>query len=64
MNDDDDSLQPDTMLDALRKEDLYEMSVGDLKNRISLLEIEINRCKTALESRADTRSEAEKLFKI
>ncbi len=39
------------------------MSVGELRERIALLEEEIVRLKAAIEAREKTRSEAESLFK-
>lgn len=55
---------PDLTLSRLGKQDLYTMSVGDLKERIASLKAEIARCEAALSTRADTRSAAEKLFKF
>jgi len=55
--------KPDPTLSRIVKEDLYELSVGDLEGRIESLKAEIERCKKAIESRGDTKSEAEKIFK-
>ncbi len=56
--------KPDLTLSYLVKQDLYEMSVGDLEERINALKAEIKRCETALSDRGSSRSEADKLFKL
>ncbi len=56
--------KPDLTLGFLAKQDLYTMSVGDLEERIASLKAEIARCEAAMKDRGDTRSEAEKLFKL
>lgn len=55
---------PDLTLSRLSKEDLYEMSVSDLEARIASLKAEIDRCEKAIQTRGDTKSEAEKLFNL
>lgn len=55
---------PDFALASLGKQDLYTLSVADLKVRIEALKAEIARCEAALALRGDTRSAAEKLFKF
>ena len=55
---------PDPTLSRLGKEDLYDLSVGDLEKRIKSLKTEIVRAEKAIEARGDTRSEAEKLFNL
>ena len=64
MDDDLPKDKPDPALSRILKEDLYELSVGDLEGRIESLKAEIARCEKAIESRGDTKSEAEKIFKI
>lgn len=56
--------KPDLTLGFLAKQDLYEMSVGDLEERIEALKAEIARCEAAMKDRGSSKSEAEKLFKI
>lgn len=56
--------KPDLTLGFLAKQDLYTMSIGDLEERIGALKAEIVRCEGAIEKRGDTKSEAEKLFKL
>lgn len=55
---------PDLTLEKICKQDLYTMSVGDLKARIDNLKAEIARCEAAIATRNDTRSAADKLFKF
>jgi uncharacterized small protein (DUF1192 family) len=43
---------------------LDAMSVGELRERIALLETEINRLKDTIAARERTRSAAESLFKL
>jgi len=54
---------PDLTLQKIGKEDLYDMSVVDLEERIASLKAEIIRCEAAVEARTDTKSAAEELFK-
>lgn len=56
--------QPDLTLAKIGKQDLYTMSVGDLRERIASLKGEITRCEAALGARSDTKAAAEKLFKF
>jgi uncharacterized small protein (DUF1192 family) len=55
---------PDLTLEKLGKQDLYTLSIGDLKQRIASLKTEIARCEQALADRDSTKSAAEKLFKF
>jgi uncharacterized small protein (DUF1192 family) len=55
---------PDLTLENLGRQDLYTMSVADLIARIQSLKTEIARCEAAIESRNDTRSAADKLFRF
>lgn len=64
MEDDRPKEAPDLTLDKLGKQDLYTMSVADLTARIDSLRSEIARCEAAIANRNDTRTAAEKLFKI
>jgi len=64
MEDDRPKEAPDLTLDKLGKQDLYTMSVADLRARIDALKSEVARCEAAIASRNDTRTAAEKLFKI
>lgn len=64
MEDDRPKEAPDLTLEKLGKQDLYAMSVGDLRARIESLKSEIARCEAAIATRNDTRSAAEKLFKL
>lgn len=56
--------KPDLTLSYLAKQDLYEMSVSDLEERIEALRAEIARCQSALDDRGSSRSEADKLFNL
>lgn len=58
------SEKPDLTLSKISKDDLYELSVSDLEDRIASLKAEIARCEKAMDDRGGARSEAEKLFKI
>jgi len=53
----------DLMLGYLVKQDLYDLSVDDLKERISAMEAEITRCKKLIETRGNIKAAAENLFK-
>ena len=64
MEDENDRPVGDEILAALIKQDLDRLSVGDLSDRIALLQTEIERCKAERDNRGDIRSAAEKLFKI
>lgn len=55
---------PDLTLEKIKKQDLYSLSIGDLKERVASLKAEIDRCETALAARDSTKSAAEKLFKF
>lgn len=64
MNDEAPRAIPDLTLKAIGKQDLYDMSVGDLEERIEALRTEIARCEAAVAARGSTRSAADKLFKF
>lgn len=51
------------MLEALGAQELSALSAADLSDRIASLEIEIARCKKALEGRQGATAAAEALFK-
>lgn len=52
----------DSALFALVREDLDPYSVEDLRLRVELLEAEVKRARTAMESKKNRRSAAEALF--
>ncbi len=54
----------DLTLSKIGRQDLYTLSVGDLRERIVSLQTEIRRCEEALALRDTTKSAAEKLFKF
>jgi len=56
--------KPDMTLGYLAKQDLYDLSVSDLEERISALKMEITRCEKTLGDRGSSKSEADKLFKF
>lgn len=64
MEDDRPREAPDLTLSKIGKQDLYTLSVGDLKERIASLRTEIERCEQALALRDTTKSAAERLFKL
>ncbi len=64
MEDDRPKEAPDLTLEKIGKQDLYAMSVADLSARIASLKAEIARCEAAIAMRNDTRSAADKLFKL
>ncbi|HEY4545739.1 MAG TPA: DUF1192 domain-containing protein [Pedomonas sp.] len=53
----------DDPLAALRREDLDRLSLDELKQRISVLEAEIDRTRAKLDSASTFRSAADALFK-
>ncbi|MEM6414738.1 MAG: DUF1192 domain-containing protein [Pseudomonadota bacterium] len=55
--------KPDLTLSKIKKQDLYDLSVSDLEERISNLTNEIERCRSIINDRGDTRAAAEQLFK-
>ena len=57
------SEKPDLALGFLAKQDLYNLSVDDLDERIAALKAEIIRSEAAKNDRGATLSAAEKLFK-
>ncbi len=56
--------RPDWALDKLVKQDISDLSVDDLKERIANMRAEIERCEAAIDQRGDTKAAAEKLFKM
>ncbi len=56
--------KPDLALGYLKKQDLHDLSVDDLKERIAALKAEILRCENAIGNRGGAREEAEKLFNL
>ena len=55
--------KPDDPLTLLTKQDLDPLSVEELQARIALLEAEIARVKSKLESSVNFRASADELFK-
>ena len=53
----------DLSLDGLIKQDLSDLSVDDLKERIANLRAEITRCEALIEARGSSLAAAESLFK-
>ena len=64
MNDEGVNEKPDLALGYLKKQDLHDLSVDDLCERIAALKAEIARCEEAIGNRGGAREEAEKLFKL
>ncbi|MEL6112041.1 MAG: DUF1192 domain-containing protein [Pseudomonadota bacterium] len=54
---------PDFLLGFLPKEDLSDLSVGDLTARIAAMEAEIERCRGLIKARNASRTVAEDVFK-
>ncbi|MEL6507019.1 MAG: DUF1192 domain-containing protein [Pseudomonadota bacterium] len=59
----DDQPAPDLLLGFLEKQDLSDLSVGDLTARIGAMEAEITRCRGLITARDASRSAAENVFK-
>ena len=55
--------KPDDPLTLLTKQDLDPLSVEELQARIAILEAEIARVKSKLESSVNFRASADELFK-
>ncbi|MEM9705314.1 MAG: DUF1192 domain-containing protein [Pseudomonadota bacterium] len=53
----------DTPLALLQREDLYDLSVEDLEERIQALDTEMQRCRAALKERGGAKAAADALFK-
>lgn len=64
MEDEDDRIDVDERLRFLTLQDLSAYSVGDLEQRIAILQGEIKRSEDALNARQDFRAAAESVFKI
>lgn len=63
MDFDDLPLKKSEILTDLEKEDLSEMSVHELEDRIERIKAEITRAELALKSRGSSRDAAEAFFK-
>ena len=50
-------------LDQLIKEDLDQLSIEELEERINLLSIEVDRCSNKIRSKNSSKASAESLFK-
>lgn len=55
--------ETDLSLAFLCKQDIYDLSVGDLEERIVAMREEIVRCEAAIKDRSASKSAAENLFK-
>ena len=55
--------KPDDPLTLLTRQDLDPLSVDELEGRIAILEAEISRVRTKLDSSRSFRSSADDLFK-
>lgn len=64
MEDEDADVGIDERLRFLTLQDLSAYSVGDLEQRIAILQEEIKRSEAALNARQDFRAAAESVFKI
>jgi len=59
----DDPQETDLLLAFIAKQDLSDLSVGDLEDRIGHMREDIARCEVEIAARGSTRSAAESLFK-
>ena len=50
-------------LDQLIKEDLDQLSIEELEERINLLNIEVDRCSSKIKSKNISKASAESFFK-
>ena len=50
-------------LDQLIKEDLDQLSIEELEERINLLNIEVDRCSSKIKSKNSSKVSAESFFK-
>lgn len=58
-----DPQKTDLSLAFLCKQDISDLSVGDLEERITAMREEISRCESAIKARGSSKSAAESLFK-
>ena len=59
----DDVINKKSIIDTLITESLDELSITELKDRVSFLEDEINRCKEKIDNKKLSKSAADKIFK-
>ena len=59
----DDVINKKSIIDTLITESLDELSIAELRDRISFLEDEINRCKEKIDNKKLSKSAADKIFK-
>ena len=59
----DDVINKKSTIDTLITESLDELSITELRERISFLKDEINRCKEKIDNKELSKSAADKIFK-
>jgi uncharacterized small protein (DUF1192 family) len=59
----DDVINKKSTIDTLIIESLDELSIAELRDRISFLKDEINRCKEKIDNKKLSKSAADKIFK-
>ena len=59
----DDVINKKSIIDTLITESLDELSMTELRDRVSFLEDEINRCKEKIDNKKLSKSAADKIFK-
>ena len=62
MDDEQAQEKPDLGLAFLAKQDLYNLSVGDLEERIENLKLEITRCTSEIGKRGNSKAAADEIF--
>ncbi|MDG2414191.1 MAG: DUF1192 domain-containing protein [Hyphomicrobiales bacterium] len=59
----DDVINKKSIINTLITESLDELSITELRERISFLKDEINRCKEKIDNKKLSKSAADKIFK-
>jgi uncharacterized small protein (DUF1192 family) len=59
----DDVINKKSIIDTLITESLDELSITELRDRVSFLEDEINRCKEKIDNKKLSKRAADKIFK-
>ena len=59
----DDVINKKSIIVTLITESLDELSITELRDRVSFLEDEINRCKEKIDNKKLSKSAADKIFK-
>ena len=59
----DDVINKKSIIDTLITESLDELRITELRDRVSFLEDEINRCKEKIDNKKLSKSAADKIFK-